>query len=86
MYSFAIAEAWSSDEMWAWFCIGGELRDAVAALEAAASELLPLTVDTEWRSRGIEALHERLADLRARTALDIGELALRRSEVDGIAS
>lgn len=84
MYSIAIAEAPSSDALWAWFSAGADLRDAFAALESAGAELLLLADDTAWRSKGLQALNERLEEFRDRSAAELGRVNLRQSELERI--
>lgn len=81
MYSFAIAEAASADQLWAWAQAKGAVDDAMGALESAGAALLTLTADTEWHSEGVAALHRKLAGIQDRTALEIGRLHGRESEL-----
>lgn len=81
MYSFAIAEAGSSDQLWAWFQARGAVGDAIEALESAGGALLSLTADTEWHSQGVAALHRKLADFQDRAALETARLHNRESEL-----
>jgi hypothetical protein len=82
MYSFAIADAGSSDEMWAWFQAGQSLAAAIDAFEAAGAALVSLTADTEWASDGVRALHQKLVDAQASGEVEIGRLHTRSSELD----
>lgn len=81
MYSFATAEAGSSEQLWAWSQARGAVDEAADALRVAGAELLSLAVDTEWQSRGVAALHRRLIEFQERTAMEIGRLQGSEAEL-----
>lgn len=82
MYSFAIAEAGASNQLWAIFQAGRELRAAVAALDDAGGSLLTLSTDTQWHSDGMRALQRKLDEFAGRTSAESGEVRDRAHEVE----
>lgn len=84
MYSIAIAEAGASNQLWAVFQAGSELRAAAAALDDAGGSLRTLSTDTQWHSDGVRALHQKLDEFAARTSTESVEARDRALEVEGV--
>lgn len=86
MFNFIVADAWSSEGLWAWYCAQSAVSDAVAALEDAGTALTPLVADSEWHSKGVTALHELIVDMAARAASEVSALEDRLREIKTLAT
>ena len=81
MYSFAIADGWASDGLWAWTQASIELDEAIAAMDAAAVALGDLVTSTAWEAGAVRVLNEKLVDVRSRAGAVSGVLAAGAAEL-----
>lgn len=58
-----------------------EIGEALSTLEEAGATLVSLIDASDWRSAGLRALNELLARVRDDTAVEIGNLEVRRWEL-----
>ncbi len=86
MYSFAIADGWAPDVLWAWTQASIDIEAAVAAVDTATAALNALIADTAWDSDGVRALNEKLVELRSRTVLESVELRDASDELRRVGS
>ena len=86
MLNFIVADAWSSDALWAWYSAQRAVRDAINLLDDARAVLVPLVADSEWHAKGVMALHELILDVKARTASEAGALESRIREIEMLAA
>ncbi len=63
--SSLLTDDWSSYDIGVWQQAGLEIRTALESVEAAIAVAAPLPAATEWQARGVEALHERIAEQNA---------------------
>lgn len=80
-FDIAHPESLSDGAAWAVFESGRLLRGAAERIEQAGMQLIVLAEDTNWRSRGIAALHacldangEALAVIATRVQVEAGRL------------
>lgn len=85
MFNYEAAEAWTSDNLWAWFCAQRSISEAVSALEDAGASLLPLVTASDWQAEGVRALHELIIELKDRATAEAGQLSSRLWEIDALA-
>lgn len=81
MHTFEIVGTGASDAAWARSQALREIRAAVDAVNAAAAVLVRLTVDTEWDSDGVRALHQALVEFAGRTSAEEAALQDREHEL-----
>lgn len=85
MYSFAPAATGGiTDQAWQAAVARSVLTDACEALDAATGLLVSLTVDSEWHSDGISALHRKLAEFQDRTIAAVGAVHQSKSELGSV--
>lgn len=84
MYSFVSTGSWSADELWARYAAAQALDDAISCLEQAGAALSPLVAQSDWRSRGVRALHDLLDELVTRTSAEITGLRTRAWELEAV--
>jgi hypothetical protein len=82
MYSFIMAEAGTSDDVWNWFCAARELRTAIGIVEDTAAALARLILDTTWDAEGVRALQDALSAMQLASEHELGELHVRAAELD----
>lgn len=84
MHSFIHAEGrFGSAELLAWMSACQDVRTAVAALESAGADLIPIIDASNWQSDGLRALHALLMRLRDDTGRELGRLSIREWELKG---
>lgn len=82
--SFELAQTSSADAAWAKARAAREIRGAIDALDDAGAALRGLTDDTRWRSGGVTALRETLADVDRRVGAEAAGARDREAEVERI--
>jgi len=82
MHSFAIAESGTSADAWACLQAASAVDEAISAMNAAGAAIVGLTVDTEWQSDGVRALHDTLAAFQTAAGVEVGRLSSRAWELD----
>ena len=82
MHSFTIAESGTSADAWACLQAAAAVDEAIAALDAAGSALVGLTIDTEWQADGVRALHDKLVAFQTGAGSEVGRLSTRAWELD----
>lgn len=86
MHSFTHADGWSSDEAWAWFSVGRDMRDALDALDTAAGLIVMLAEGSAWHSDGLRALHEAIIRMQMGVRALRPALVLREAEIERAAA
>lgn len=81
MYSFALADGWASEGLWALTQASIEVDAAAAALDAADAAFGALVADTAWDSDGVRMLNDKLVELGSRAAVESAALADRSWEL-----
>lgn len=81
MYSFAHDLSGGSSTAWGQVLACREIGEALSTLEEAGATLVSLIDASDWRSAGLRALNELLARVRDDTAVEIGNLEVRRWEL-----
>lgn len=84
MYSFTMAEAGTSDDVWNWFCATREVRAAIDATEEVAAALAVLVHDTHWESDGVRALHRLIVSLQEGCEGVADALHVRAAELERV--
>lgn len=66
-----LTDDWSSYDLAMWEQAGLELRNALESAESAAAVAAPLPEETDWQARGMQALHEAIAEQNALLILEV---------------
>lgn len=69
--SSLLTDEWSSYDLAMWEQAGLELRNALESAESASTVAAPLPDETDWQARGMQALHDAIAEQNALLVLEL---------------
>ena len=76
----------TSDALWALLQALTSVRVAQDALDAAAGDVLALSLDAGWRSDGVAALQELLSELATRTRIAAADAGLHEARIASVSA